>query len=81
MVIERISHGDMKSGNFIYHDDTLYMIDLDSMQAHDGEATFARAFARDMRRFFKNWQKYPATTALFRDVLSQTCVAEYLPAE
>jgi tRNA A-37 threonylcarbamoyl transferase component Bud32 len=81
MVLERISHGDMKAGNFIYHDDTLYMIDLDSMQAHDDEATFARAFARDLRRFFKNWQKYPATVALFREALSQTRVVEYLPAE
>lgn len=81
MLLERISHGDMKIGNFIYHDKTLYMIDLDSMQAHDNEAAFARAFTRDMRRFLKNWQKHPATERLFRKMLSQTKVAEYLPSE
>ena len=79
MVFEQVSHGDMKAGNFIYHDDTLYMIDLDSMQAHDDEAGFARAFSRDMRRFFKNWQGYPVTASQFHEVLSQTSVAPYLP--
>jgi len=79
MVLERISHGDMKAGNFIYYGDTLYMIDLDSMQAHDDDVSFARAFVRDMRRFFKNWQDYPATAAQFHEVLSQTRVAPYLP--
>ena len=81
MVRERISHGDMKLGNFIFHAETLYVIDLDSMQGHDRESTFAAAFSRDMRRFFKNWQNYPATSALFIEALSQTIVAPYLPVD
>ena len=81
MVLERISHGDMKASNFIYHGGKLYMIDLDSLKAHDNEASWAKAFTRDLRRFFKNWEKYPETVALFRQVLSRTCVKGYLPVE
>jgi len=81
MVQERISHGDMKAGNFIYHDDKLYLIDLDSMQAHTHKKSFEEAFTRDMSRFFKNWQNHPATIALFHEALSQTIVGPYLPID
>lgn len=79
MVLERISHGDMKISNFIYDDHTLYVIDLDSMQAHDNEANFARAFSRDMRRFFRNWQNQPDTEAMFYELLKKTRAKPYLP--
>ena len=51
----RISHGDMKSTNFIVTSNNLVLIDLDSMCVHRNERTFYRAFRKDMERFMANW--------------------------
>lgn len=81
MVLEQISHGDMKITNFIFSQNRLYVIDLDSMKAHDNQVSFARAFSRDMRRFFRNWHAHPAISNQFHESLRATCVAEYLPGK
>lgn len=51
----RISHGDMKSTNFIVTESDFVLIDLDAMQVHRSERFFYRAFQKDMARFMANW--------------------------
>ncbi|NJC89197.1 MAG: serine/threonine protein kinase [Desulfuromonas sp.] len=60
---ERISHGDMKGHNLIWHDGQWALIDLDGMRRHCCQRSFARAYARDRARFLKNW---PSDSALYR---------------
>jgi tRNA A-37 threonylcarbamoyl transferase component Bud32 len=59
----RITHGDMKAKNFLWHDQRLVVIDLDSMIQHTAAFTFARAWRRDRARFLRNW---PADSMLCR---------------
>ena len=59
----RISHGDMKATNLLWHAGRLVVIDLDAMVQHDSQAAFARDWRRDRARFLKNW---PASSALHR---------------
>jgi tRNA A-37 threonylcarbamoyl transferase component Bud32 len=63
LVRERISHGDMKGHNLIWHDGQWAMIDLDAMRQHRSEVTFFRAYARDRARFLNNW---PVDSLLYR---------------
>jgi tRNA A-37 threonylcarbamoyl transferase component Bud32 len=60
---ERISHGDLKGTNLFWDDGCWSLIDLDAMQQHQGQAGFARAYARDRARFLRNW---PQDSALHR---------------
>ena len=80
MVQARLSHGDMKATNFIFSDDELFVIDLDSMQQHASDASFAVAFRKDMQRFMQNWDELPDVATLFREQLSTTAAAEFLPS-
>ncbi len=59
----KISHGDMKATNLIWHEGRLVVIDLDAMRQHNSPSAFARAWRRDRARFLKNW---PASSALHR---------------
>jgi tRNA A-37 threonylcarbamoyl transferase component Bud32 len=59
----RITHGDMKAKNFLWHDKRLVAIDLDTVIQHTGAAAFARAWQRDRARFLRNW---PADSVLCR---------------
>lgn len=59
----KISHGDMKATNLIWHDGRLVVIDLDAMVQHDSHAAFARDWRRDRTRFLHNW---PAHSPLRR---------------
>jgi len=79
MVQARLSHGDMKATNFIFNDDALFVIDLDSMRQHSNDASFASAFRIDMQRFMQNWSGLPNVATLFREELSTTVAAEFLP--
>jgi len=63
MVRERISHGDLKGTNLIWHDGEWALIDLDAVRQHRCNLTFARAYARDRARFLRNW---PEDSALHR---------------
>ena len=59
----RISHGDTKATNFIWHDGRLALIDLDAMQQHVSAGAFARCWRRDRQRFLRNW---PESSVLCR---------------
>lgn len=59
----KISHGDTKATNFIWHEGRLAVIDLDAMIQHDSPAAFVRDWRRDRARFLRNW---PKSSALFR---------------
>ncbi|OUM08937.1 serine/threonine protein kinase [Pseudomonas syringae] len=61
LIQERISHGDFKGHNLFWHKDRWAMIDLDAMQQHGSQSSFASAYARDRARFMRNW---PAHSAL-----------------
>jgi len=52
----KISHGDMKASNFIYRNDRLYVLDLDSMKRYRGRLFFSRAHRKDRNRLLKNWK-------------------------
>jgi hypothetical protein len=67
LIAERISHGDFKGTNIFWEEDHWALIDLDAMQQHSSQASFATAFARDRARFMRNW---PQTSAL-RQLLEQ----------
>ncbi len=59
----RISHGDMKATNLLWHAGRLVVIDLDAMVQHDSQAAFVRDWRRDRARFLRNW---PASSVLHR---------------
>ncbi|AHF65668.1 MULTISPECIES: lipopolysaccharide kinase InaA family protein [Pseudomonas] len=61
LIRERISHGDFKGHNLFWHQDRWALIDLDAMQQHSSQSSFAAAYARDRARFIRNW---PAGSAL-----------------
>jgi tRNA A-37 threonylcarbamoyl transferase component Bud32 len=58
---QRISHGDLKATNLLWHDAQLFVIDLDAMIQHRSATAFARAWRRDRARLLCNW---PATSVL-----------------
>jgi len=60
---ERISHGDLKGHNLFWDRGRWSLIDLDAVQQHPSDASFARAYARDRARFLRNW---PTDSALYR---------------
>lgn len=65
LIRERISHGDMKGHNLFWEQGQWALIDLDAMQQHGTEASFAPAYAKDRARFLRNW---PASSALYRQL-------------
>ncbi|HEX5841053.1 MAG TPA: lipopolysaccharide kinase InaA family protein [Pseudomonas sp.] len=62
---EHISHGDLKGHNLLWNERLACwsLIDLDAMQQHRSDRSFARAYARDRARFLRNW---PADSQLFQ---------------
>lgn len=52
---QRISHGDCKATNLLWHQGRVWLIDLDAMQAHSSEAAWRRAWAEDRARLIRNW--------------------------
>ncbi|GJM11710.1 MAG: hypothetical protein DHS20C12_01130 [Pseudohongiella sp.] len=51
----RISHGDMKSTNFLVKDERVFVLDLDAMTRSASKEKFKEKFGKDLRRFRKNW--------------------------
>ena len=51
----RISHGDLKGHNILWHNDRCLLIDLDAVHQHSSHGSFVRAFKRDRARLLRNW--------------------------
>lgn len=51
----RITHGDLKSSNLLWHDGRFHLIDLDAAAQHRSDAAFHKAWARDRSRLLSNW--------------------------
>ena len=56
MIDYKISHGDMKASNFIFHNEKLFVLDLDGMKRHQSNRHFKKAIMKDFNRFMKNWR-------------------------
>lgn len=67
----KISHGDMKATNIIISRGEPVLVDLDGLRRHRFQSHFKKAFARDIRRFLKNWDKKSAIRHLFESRLSK----------
>ena len=59
----RISHGDLKASNLLWHDGSVFMIDLDALVQHRSATGYARAWRRDRERLLRNW---PVSSILHR---------------
>lgn len=64
-----ISHGDLKATNIIISEGNPVLLDLDAMRQHSTTGSFYRTFARDIRRFLKNWDTDVALQQLFEQHL------------
>jgi tRNA A-37 threonylcarbamoyl transferase component Bud32 len=51
----RISHGDLKATNLLWHGGEVCLVDLDAMHQHGSDAAFARTWRRDRARLLRNW--------------------------
>lgn len=65
LIREKISHGDLKGHNILWHQQRCYLIDLDAMQQHQSMRSFTRAYLKDRTRLLRNWpQDSPLYTLL-----------------
>lgn len=55
MIRAKISHGDLKGHNILWHNDRCLLIDLDAVRQHKSHGSFVRAFKRDRARLLRNW--------------------------
>lgn len=70
-----ICHGDFKASNFLVGGDmTPFIIDLDAMRQMSG-SRFRKAWARDIRRFLKNWSDHPETRQAVVAALARTGIS------
>jgi tRNA A-37 threonylcarbamoyl transferase component Bud32 len=56
----RITHGDLKATNLLWHDGMIFLIDLDATRQHANASSFSKAWRRDRERFLKNWPENSA---------------------
>lgn len=59
----KISHGDLKATNLLWHEGKVWLIDLDATTQHRSEVAYHKAWRRDRERLLRNW---PADSALGR---------------
>ncbi|MCH9699197.1 MAG: hypothetical protein K0U68_13935 [Gammaproteobacteria bacterium] len=55
----KITHGDLKATNYLWHDDHWVWLDLDATRQHSLLRTFTIAWFRDMHRLLRNWDNFP----------------------
>lgn len=63
MIRAKISHGDLKGHNILWHNGRCLLIDLDAVHQHTSHGSFVRAFNRDRARLLRNW---PQESPLYR---------------
>lgn len=51
----RISHGDFKATNLLWHDGRVWLIDLDALQVHGSGQAWEKAWSEDCARLARNW--------------------------
>lgn len=66
-----IVHGDMKATNFLVTEKGLAVLDLDGMYQEFDTGHFAKARAKDLQRFAKNWEDEPAQAQMVQTMLTQ----------
>jgi tRNA A-37 threonylcarbamoyl transferase component Bud32 len=59
----RITHGDLKAMNLLWHAGQVWLIDLDDVVQHRSAAAHSRAWSRDRARLLRNW---PVGSTLYR---------------
>ena len=65
----RITHGDLKGSNILLAQDRVVVLDLDSMKKSKVKFVANRRIRKDVARFRRNWQNYPALAELARKKL------------
>lgn len=55
----KITHGDLKATNYLWHDDHWVWLDLDATRQHSLLRRFTIAWYRDMHRLLRNWENLP----------------------
>ena len=65
----RISHGDLKATNLLWHEGRVVLIDLDATVQHRSEAAYARAWRRDRARLLRNWPRDSVLHGWFERIL------------
>ena len=71
MIRAKISHGDLKGHNILWHNDRCLLIDLDAVRQHSSHGSFARAFERDRARLLRNWPQESRLYRLLNEKLPQ----------
>ena len=66
----RISHRDTKAANFLWCEDRLWALDLDSIRYHRSAAGARAGSRRDRAIFLKSWQKTPAIHRHLAELIS-----------
>ncbi|MBI2307253.1 MAG: hypothetical protein HYU78_08110 [Rhodocyclales bacterium] len=51
----RISHGDLKATNLLWHQGGVWLIDLDACTQHRSDTAYRKAWRRDRARLLRNW--------------------------
>jgi tRNA A-37 threonylcarbamoyl transferase component Bud32 len=67
----RLSHGDLKATNILLSATGPLLVDIDAVRAYRSETAFARAHARDVARFMRNWEGDPEVARLFEEALAK----------
>jgi tRNA A-37 threonylcarbamoyl transferase component Bud32 len=66
-----IVHGDMKATNFYVNDQGITVLDLDGMYQEPDQRRFAKARAKDLQRFAKNWEDSPELAQQVKTMLQR----------
>jgi len=65
MRVAKLSHGDLKATNLIWHQSRLVFIDLDASRSHAKQRSWQAAHTKDRARLLKNWRNNEELLQLF----------------
>ncbi len=66
-----IIHGDLKAQNFIIHNHTPYLVDLDAFKVITPDKYTPELFSKDISRFSRSWINDPDAQKLFEPVINR----------